>query len=109
VLNSDPYTFLGNRPLHIAPEATLDRAMTSVTFRTMSFVPLLRIIGSALGIGRPMRSQRKLDLRTDMTSFTVRALDAPLPHQVDGDYLGEIDVARFTHEPDVLRLVMPGA
>ena len=109
VVNSDPYTFLGNRPLHIAPEATLDRAMTSVTFRTMSFVPLLRIIGSALGVGRPIRTQRKLDLRTDLTSFTVRALDDPLPYQVDGDHLGEIDVAHFTHEPDVLRLVMPGA
>jgi diacylglycerol kinase family enzyme len=109
VLNSDPYTFLGNRPLHIAPEATLDRGMALVTFRTMSFVPLLRIIGSALGVGRPMRSHRRLDMRTDMEKFSVRALDAPLPYQVDGDYLGETDVAHFAHEPDVLRLVMPGA
>ena len=109
VLNSDPYTFLGNRPLHIAPEATLDRGMTSVTFQTMAFVPFLRIIGSALGVGRPTRSQRKLDLRTDLAKFTVRALDQPLAYQVDGDYLGETDVATFGHDPDVLRLVMPGA
>jgi len=109
VLNSDPYTFLGNRPLHLAPEATLDRGLASVTFRTMSFLPLLRIVGSALGIGRPMRSQRKVDVRTDVEKLTIRSLDGPLPYQVDGDHLGELEVASFGHEPDVLRLVMPGA
>jgi diacylglycerol kinase family enzyme len=109
VLNSDPYTFLGNRPLHIAPEATLDRGMAVATFRTISFVPFLRIIGSALGYGRPVGSHRRLDLRTDQSGFVVRALGAPVATQCDGEYLGELPEARFRHEPDVLRLVMPGA
>ena len=109
-LNSDPYTFLGNRPLHIAPEATLDRAMAVATFRTISFFPFLRIIASALGYGRPVGSQRRLDLRTDVEAFRVRSLGGGgLPFQVDGDYLGEVEQAEFRHEPDVLRLVMPGA
>lgn len=109
VLNTDPYTFLGNRPLHIAPEATLDRGMAVATFRTLAFVPFLRIIGSSLGVGRPIRSQRKLDLRTDLEEFSVRSQGAATPYQVDGDYLGELTDARFRHEPDVLRLVLPGA
>jgi diacylglycerol kinase family enzyme len=109
VLNSDPYTFLGNRPLHIAPEATLDRGLAALTIRTMSLAPMLGIVGSALGVGRPIRAQRRVDLHTDLPEVSVRALDRPVPYQVDGDHLGEIDVARFTHEPDVLRLVMPGA
>ena len=109
VLNTDPYTFLGNRPLHIAPEATLDRGLAVATFRTLAFVPFIRIIGSALGVGRPVRAHRKLDLRTDLTSFRVRALGVPLAYQVDGDYLGELTDAEFRHEPDLLRLVMPGA
>jgi diacylglycerol kinase family enzyme len=108
-LNSDPYTFLGNRPLHLAPEATLDRGLSLLTFRTMSFVPFLRIVGSALGYGRPVRQHRRLDVRTDLTAFTVRALHGPLAAQVDGDPVGELDEAVFAHEPDVLRLVMPGA
>ena len=106
-LNTDPYTFLGNRPLHVAPEATLDRGMALATFRTLSFAPFLRIISSALGFGRPVASQRKLDLRSDLSEFTVRALHGPLAHQVDGEYLGEVSVARFRHEPGVLGLVMP--
>lgn len=109
VLNTDPYTFLGNRPLHIAPEATLDRGLAVATFRTLAFVPFIRIIGSALGLGRPVRAHRQLDLRTDLDSFRVRAVGAPLAYQVDGDYLGELTEAEFRHEPDVLRLVMPGA
>ena len=106
-LNSDPYTFLGNRPLHIAPEATLDRGMALATFRTISFVPFLRIIASALGFGRPVGAHRQLDLRVDLAAFTVRALGPALPVQVDGDYLGEVSVAEFGHQPDVLDVVMP--
>jgi diacylglycerol kinase family enzyme len=109
VLNSDPYTFLGERPLHVAPRATLDRGMSIATFRTLKLIPTLRIIGSALGFGQPVGSHRKLDLREDLDEFCVRALGPPLPHQVDGEYLGETAEARFRHEPDVLRLVMPGA
>ncbi|GAC1477926.1 MAG: diacylglycerol kinase family protein [Acidimicrobiales bacterium] len=109
VLNTDPYTFLGNRPLHIAPEATLDRGLAVATFRTLAFVPFIRIIGSARGVGRPVRAHRQLDLRTDLGTFRVRAVGGPLAYQVDGDYLGELTEAEFRHEPDVLRLVMPGA
>jgi diacylglycerol kinase family enzyme len=108
-LNSDPYTFLGDRPLHLAPEATLERGIVMVTFRTLAAIPFLRIVGSALGWGRPAAAQRGLDLRADLTGCTVRTLDGPLPAQVDGEHLGDISVAELRHEPDVLRLVFPDA
>jgi diacylglycerol kinase family enzyme len=31
----------------------------------------------------------------------------PLPHQVDGDYLGETEHLEIRCEPDALRLVVP--
>ena len=34
-LNTNPYTYLGNRPLNLAPEATLDRGLAMVTLRTL--------------------------------------------------------------------------
>ena len=34
VLNTNPYTYLGNRPFDLSPAATLDRALVAVTFRT---------------------------------------------------------------------------
>ncbi|MGH9274616.1 MAG: diacylglycerol/lipid kinase family protein, partial [Acidimicrobiales bacterium] len=51
-LNTNPYTYLGNRPLSLAPEATLDRGLALVTLRTLAFGRTLRIIGSALGTGK---------------------------------------------------------
>ena len=35
VLNTNPYTYLGNRPLDLSPAATLDRGLVVVTFRTL--------------------------------------------------------------------------
>jgi diacylglycerol kinase family enzyme len=107
-LNTNPYTFLGNRPLNLAPEAGLDRPLTLVTFRTLGFVTVLGIIGSALGYGRPVRRWRRIVTHNDLSGFTLRGR-REVPYQVDGDYLGTADHFVFRHEPDVLRLVMPGA
>ena len=45
---------------------------------------------------------------SDLARFSILSLAGTLPVQVDGEYLGEVDEAVFVHEPDVLRLVMPG-
>jgi diacylglycerol kinase family enzyme len=106
-MNSNPYTFLGNRPLNLAPEAGLDRGLTLVTFRTLEFFTVLRVIASAAGFGRPARRFRRLVVRDDLSGFVLRGL-RPVPYQVDGDFLGLEERFAFRYEPDVLRLVMPG-
>jgi diacylglycerol kinase family enzyme len=106
VLNTNPYTFLGNRPLDLAPEATLDRGLAAVTVRTMAFHRFLPIIGSALGSGRLLSRSRWVDRRTDLAGLTVRSF-GPVPYQVDGDHLGDAELLEFRHEPDVLNLVLP--
>jgi diacylglycerol kinase family enzyme len=105
-LNTNPYTYLGNRPLNLAPEATLDRGLACVTLRTLAFGRTMRIIGSALGSGRYLRSSRWTDHRVDLTSVTVEGY-GPFPYQVDGDHLGDTEHLEIRHEPDVLDLVMP--
>ena len=106
VANTNPYTYLGTRPFEIAPEATLDRGLVSVTIRTMRAIPFLSVIAAALrGGGRVARSKR-VDYRTDLTELTVRG-HGPIPYQVDGDFLGEVDELRFRHEPGAIRLVLP--
>jgi len=72
----------------------------------MAFTRFMPVIASALGTGRLLRRSRWVDLRTDLTSLTVRAY-GPVPYQVDGDHLGDADVLEFRHEPDVLDLVLP--
>jgi diacylglycerol kinase family enzyme len=106
VLNTNPYTYLGSRPLNLAPEATLDRGLASVTLRTMAFARTMRIIASALGSGSVLRRSRWVDYRTDLEALTVTAY-GPVPYQVDGDHLGDIERLDFRHEPAVLDLVLP--
>lgn len=105
-LNTNPYTFLGNRPLNVAPDARLDRGLAVMALRTLSFGPTLAIIGSALRSGDRARHHPKTDYRHDLTSLRVEGF-GPFPYQVDGDYLGEVERLELKHEPDVLRLVIP--
>ncbi len=105
-LNTDPYTYLGNRPLHIAPDAGLDRSLVVIGVRTMSFLPLLSVIASALGIGPSVQRHRQISYLTDLESVTAIG-HGPFPYQVDGDFLGETERLDFRHEPGVLALVRP--
>lgn len=105
-LNTDPYTFIGTRPFTIAPEATLDRPLSIVTLRTLHAIPLLRILGSALGSGRALRANRHVSFHADVTHVEIDGF-GPVPHQVDGDYLGDIEHLDVRYVPDVLSLVVP--
>ncbi len=105
-LNTNPYTYLGNRPLNLAPEATLDRGLALVTLRTLAFARTMRIIGSALGSGKHLRNDRWTDYRHDLGEVTVTGY-GPFPYQVDGDHLGDTELLVLRHEPEVLDLVMP--
>jgi diacylglycerol kinase family enzyme len=107
-LNTNPYTYLGNRPLDIAPDAGLDRRLVLVGVQTMSFAPLLSIIASALKLGLPLQRQRKVTYLPDLEAVTARAIDGrPFAYQVDGDHLGDVTGLTFRYEPDALELVLP--
>jgi len=105
VLNTNPYTYLGNRPLDLSPAATLDRGLVAVTFRTMRARAILSGLGGALR-GGGVKPNRFLSAETDLTAFTIEH-DEPFPYQVDGDYLGETTRLEFQHVPDAVRLVDP--
>ena len=105
-LNTNPYTYVGRRPFNAAPDATLDRGLALLTFRTLDLFPLLGLAASALATGERLRRSRYTDYRADLTGARVTGY-GPFPYQVDGDYLGETTELRFRHEPDVMDLVMP--
>jgi len=105
VLNTNPYTFLGNRALDLSPEATLQLPLVAVTFRTMRAGVILRTLAGALR-GGGVQSSRYVAEHTRVRHLVV-AHDQPFPYQLDGDYLGETNRLEFTHEPDAVRLVFP--
>ncbi len=103
VLNTNPYTYLGNRPLDLSHAATLDRGLVIVTFRTMRASAILgSLIGALRGGG--VKPTEHLDEQVDLDHLVIDA-DRPFPYQVDGDYLGELDRLEFRHVPEAVKLV----
>lgn len=105
VLNTDPYTYLGSRPLSLAPEATLDRGLAVVAVRTMSFAPMMGLVGNLIA-GKSLRDDDRVHVATDLERVQVTG-HAPFPHQLDGDHLGDVERLEFTWQPNAIRLVMP--
>jgi diacylglycerol kinase family enzyme len=107
VLNTNPYTYLGNRPLDLSPAATLDRGLVAITFTTMSARAILTSLAGALR-GGGVRPARHLDVRIDVEHLVIEH-EHPFPYQVDGDALGTTKRLEFSHVPDAVQLVFPSA
>jgi diacylglycerol kinase family enzyme len=107
-LKTNPYTFLGNRALDVAPEAGLDTGLSFLTFRTLAAVPLLNVAAAALRGrgGRRLGQHRRIAYADDLQQVSVTGF-GPFPYQVDGDYLGEAEQLDLRYEPDALSLVVP--
>lgn len=106
VLNTNPYTYLGNRPLDLSPDATLENPLVAITFTTMRARAILGSLGGALK-GGGVQPSAHLRLLTGVRELVVEH-DEPFPYQVDGDHLGDTTRLHFQHVPDAVRLVLPG-
>jgi diacylglycerol kinase family enzyme len=105
--NTNPYTYLGTRPLNLAPDATIDNPLTMVTIRTLALRRIGRLAASALaGEGKKLRHSRFVDYRPNVHAVTVKA-QRPFPYQVDGDFLGYAQRLDFSYEPDAILMVVP--
>ncbi len=105
-LNTDPYTFLGSRPLSLVPGASLDDPLGSVVLTEFGLRSTLRAVGAAVRGGDRLRKVPGVDVREQLRSLRVVGY-RPFPWQVDGDHLGDAEVLQFRWEPDVLDLVLP--
>ncbi len=108
VLNTDPYTYLGPRPLSVAPGATGETGLTAVTLRRLKVATLLSVTGRALRGGERVARHPRVDHRRDVSRITVTG-HRPVPWQADGDYLGETDKIVLTQSPHDLAVVVPPA
>lgn len=106
--NTDPYTFLGSRPVNIAPEATLHNGLSVVGLRSLRFADALEVIRAVLGANGSLSDVdpsvvQRID---DVRELSVTGL-RPFGHQIDGDHLGAVDELHLKWVPDVLRLAIP--
>lgn len=105
VLNTSPYTYLGNTALNVTTAATLDSPLVVLTFTTFKVIPVFRQLVHAFRHGH-IQPDEHLAEWTDVSHvrFTHHT---GFPYQVDGDYLGETTSLDFDHVPEAVRLVFP--
>ncbi len=108
VMNSSPYTYVGERPFNLAPGTDLTTPLTAVILRSIGAPTLLSMAAGALraSASGPPPKNRKTTLVPGVVRATLTARDT-VPYQMDGEPLGDAQELSFRWEPDSLRLVMP--
>jgi diacylglycerol kinase family enzyme len=106
VLNTRPYTFLGNRPIDIAPEASLERPLSVVALTSLRLRAVLGAARSALASNAGVLHRGASTHWADVPWCRLEGF-RPFPYQLDGDHLGSVDVLDVRHHPSVLDLVRP--
>lgn len=101
--NTDPYTFLGKRPLHVTPHASFETGLDLLTIGRTGTAGLLRIVAGAFRSGSHVR-RRGVEEHHDLPGFVLRS-PSPQPLMVDGDYAGEHRTVRFESVPRALRVL----
>jgi diacylglycerol kinase family enzyme len=105
-LNTDPYTYLGDRPLHVAPGTGLSSHLSLVSFGELTMGALLPVVASALGYGRGTATAPGVQSLSALDHITITA-GTPVPYQLDGDYVGRASAIDLRWEPEALSLVLP--
>jgi diacylglycerol kinase family enzyme len=97
VQNAAPYSYFGNRPVHMGEGATLDSGdLAGVVLRRASPIDIPTITWRALSRRVRLSRHRRVHPFSGQHRLRVRSLDGrPLPLQVDGDYIGEVQDAEF--------------
>ena len=104
VANCDPYTYVGSLPVHAAPQARFELGLDLVAPRAVAPWQLPRLAAWAFRGRGQVSSSRALYLH-DLDELELEC-DVPLPLQVDGEDLGDVDSAHFEAERDALRVVV---
>lgn len=106
VCNTAPWTFLGNRPVYAAPEASFDTALDVLGLSKLSSAAVTRY-GTQLLRSTPERGPRGKHVLSlhDETDLTLQS-QAPLPFQLDGDHLGLRRSVTFTGVRRALRVIV---
>jgi diacylglycerol kinase family enzyme len=96
VANTDPYTFVGNVPLHIAPEARFELGLDLVAPRHVTWSTLPRLLREAFS-GHGQMAAKDVIYGHDLDRVEITC-DRPLPLQADGEDLGDVETVVFEAE-----------
>jgi len=100
--NAGPYAYLRGRPIELAPNVRLQGRIDLFAMRTMRIEALPIYAWRCLVSGNLVR-HRDVFYRSDLDAYEVVG-EAPFARHVDGEPLAEATSARFSIEPDVLKV-----
>ena len=103
VANADPWTYVGNRPLHPTPDVTFDTGLDIYARRRMGTAGMLLSMARLSG-NRPKVGKRGAFVIHDLDRLTLVA-DEPLPFQVDGDALDFREKVTLRSVPNGIQVV----
>ncbi|NLA36755.1 MAG: hypothetical protein GX868_13885, partial [Actinobacteria bacterium] len=106
VQNTNPYTFVGHHPFNVAPDLTLVDPLAVTTLTELRSKPFLGLMWDTLRSPESLVTHAIVDHVAKTNGLTITA-DEPVPHQADGDDLGDATLLEFHHHPDSLRVVIP--
>ncbi|WP_307851706.1 diacylglycerol kinase family protein [Williamsia sp. CHRR-6] len=104
VSNSNPWTFIGERPVLTNPGTTFDSGLGVFASRSMAFLRNLPLAAQLLTNRTP--TARHLFTDDDVESVRVVA-DEPIDMQMDGDFIGPRSDVAFAYCADRLEVVAP--
>lgn len=105
-LNVNPYTYLGNRPLDLAPEASLDSPLSIVALESVRLGGIVPAVLQALSRSDGLPNRGDMTHWRDVMGATVSSQGA-FPYQLDGEPQKPVTELRLEHRPDAVRLVVP--
>ena len=104
VCNSDPWTYLGDRPVRATPAAGFETGLDVFALQRLATLPTLRHLAQILS-GRRAPHGRHLVALHDEPELVLSS-DLDLPLQVDGDDLGDRRSVTFRSVPSALDVVV---
>ena len=107
VQNAEPYTFFGNRPVHMGEGSTLDSGdLAGVVLQRASPIDVLTVSWRALSKRARLVHHRRVHGFAGVRTLRITSSDErALPLQVDGDYIGEVNEALFETLPQGMLVV----
>lgn len=104
VCQTDPWTYLGDRPVRPCPDAGFDTGLDVFGLTTAPIPSVLRTLRQILAAGSRPRGKRVVLLH-DLPACTLVA-DRPLAFQLDGDDLGDRQRVALTAVPNALQVIV---
>jgi diacylglycerol kinase family enzyme len=103
VQNGRHYTYFNDHPIDLAAGASLDGGrLAGVVLRRGSPRDLPTLLWRGLSSRREVAAHRQVDAFTTAGEVIVEAVERPLPLQLDGDYVGDVERATFELVPQAL-------